>query len=242
MGNTDFETIFNEFKRLHPNRHEHFNPTDANVLRWQWHIRNMQNTSAEPVTKVLRPTKKIDRAAAPRAVTRFDEFPAYMIGRWGEIASHFPGIQVWAAGSRVSGEYIEPWSSPEIAAWREANFKKPTKESDYDFYIDGKPTPVGDLPSWADWVRGRVDIKQRIQIPMWDFTKLPEEHHQKAIDMFLENDVRGLLDLHNQFQLSPYNYCCEMDGFLRWWSWAIEQRIINGVQKQTASQTDHQLD
>jgi len=236
----ELETLFNQFKALHPNRREEFNPTDSNVMRWQWHIR--ERNSMLPQNQVLRPTRKIDRTLIPRAITRFDEFPEYMVKRWGEIASHFPGVQVWAAGSRVSGEYIEKWSPKEVAEWRAANNKKPTAESDFDFYIEGKPEPVGELPPWADWVRGRIDQKQRIKIPMWDFSKLPVDQHQTAIDLFIANDVRGLLDLHNQFQLSQYNYCCELDGFLRWWEWAIETNVINGATTNGSGQKDHQLD
>lgn len=239
MGN-DFETLFSEFKRLHKNNREQYNPTEENVKRWQWHL--TQRKIAPPVKKMLRPTKKIDRNIAPRKISKFDEFPAYMVPRWGEIASHFPGVQVWATGSRVAGEYIERWSNDEIKEWRQRNFKKPTIESDYDFYIDGKPTPVGQLPKWADWVRGRIHESQRIKIPMWDFKKLPKEKHQTAIDMYLSGDVKGLLDMHNEFNLSIHNYCCELDGFLRWWDWAIEQQIIHGGEVSQKTKKDHQLD
>ena len=237
----DVEQIWSEFKTMFPNSPEKYSPTTENVTRWEWHIREHETQKSKFPKPVLRPSRKIDRDAPIRAVSRFDEFPAYMVNAWGEIASHFPGVQVWACGSRVSGEYVEKWSPDTVRQWRAANYKKPKIESDYDFWIAGFPTPIGQMPDWADWVKGTIDQKQRIQIPMWDFSKLPNDEHAGAIAAFNANDIRHLLGLHDKYQLSPYNYCCEMDGFLRWWSWAIENGIID---EQSAAQkkTDNQLD
>lgn len=62
----------------------------------------------------------------------------------------------------------------------------------------------------------------------WDFTRLPESEHQAVIDAFNTGDVRKLMLIHDEYQLSPYSYCCDHNGLLAWFGEAIKNGTING--------------
>lgn len=241
--------IFVKFKQGCPNSRERYNPTETNVIRWQWHIRELETAtkpfgiSAKPIfRKKANPPRKFQR----RRVTSFDELPPYMREQYGEIASHFPGIQVWACGSRVAGTYVEKWDGDDIRQLRAENFKSNKIESDFDYWIEGLPTPIGKLPNWADQVRGMIPESERIKIAMWDFTKLPESEFDTVIFALQCNDVKTLVEIHNKYLLSPYNYCCELDGLIRWFQSGIDSGMIvagdQASKKGDEQKTDQQLD
>ena len=240
--------IFIRFKQEFPNSREQYNPTEQNVIRWDWQIRELQKSktpfglSTKPILrKKAKPPVKFQRSR----VTSFDQMPPHMREQYGEIASHFPGIQVWACGSRVAGDYVEQWDGDDVRALRAANFKPEKQQSDFDFWFLLTPTPIGDLPPWSDWVRGVIPETERIKIAMWDFTKLPETEFDAVIFAVQSNDVKTLVDIHNKFVLSPYNYCCELDGLVRWFQSAIDSGIIVASDPESnignVQKTDHQL-
>lgn len=218
--------IFDKFKTLHPNNRERFLPTDSNVSRWQWHIKQMTN---QPTYKriVFRASPKWDRTVKAREVSTFDEMPKYMRDKYGEIASHFPGHRVFACGSRVRGDYVEKWHTDEIRKQRKEAFKADKIESDFDFFVDGSPHPIGTLPVWADYMHGTIHENKFVEVATYDFSRLPQHEHGAAIKALERNDIRHILELHNKYELSPYNYCCEFDGLQRWFQWAIENGLIN---------------
>lgn len=222
------DEIFLKFKKCCPNSRDQYIPTNENLIRWRWHVAQSEQNK---IGIGGDPKQVIRRKARPRKFERrraktFNDLPPYMREQYGVIASHFPGIQVWACGSRVAGDYVEPWDDDEIRVLRDANFKQPKRQSDFDFWIEGNPTPVGNLPTWADHVRGRISENERITIEMWDFSKLPESEFDRVLFAVQSNDVRTLVEIHDRFGLSPYTYCCEMDGLLRWYTWAIDSGII----------------
>lgn len=241
--------IFLKFKQYCPNSREQFMPTEQNVIRWQWHIRELEgakNPLGITATPVFRKRSKRPALFERRRVSSFDEMPPHMRERFGQIASHFPGVQVWACGSRVAGDYVEIWDGDDIRQMRAKHDKPEKRESDFDFWIDGLPTPIGELPDWADWVRGFIDETQRIKIAMWDFSKLPKTEFDNVIFAVQCNDVKTLVQIHNQYNLSPYNYCCELSGLVRWFNHAIQTGIIVASDPTSIvgneGKTDHQLD
>lgn len=240
--------IYLKFKSFCPNSREPFNPTETNVIRWQWQIRELEQakqTLGVPQKPIFR-RKSWPRKFERRRVKSFEEMPPYMREQYGEIASHFPGVQVWACGSRVAGDYIEPWDGDDIRQLRAKTFKPNKTQSDFDFWIEGEPTPVDGLPVWADQLRGLLPETERIKIAMWDFSKLPESEFETVIFAVQSNDVRTLVEIHNKYELSPYNYCCDLSGLIRWFNWAIESGTI--VASKTTiivgdgKTADHQLD
>jgi hypothetical protein len=62
----------------------------------------------------------------------------------------------------------------------------------------------------------------------WDFTRLPKTEHAAVIQALNVSDVRALLTIHDKYQLSPHQYCCDQDGLKTWFLWAVQNGIING--------------
>ena len=63
----------------------------------------------------------------------------------------------------------------------------------------------------------------------WDFSKLPKSRHSEVIEKYYNNDLSGLLIIHDEYVLSPYNYCCDptdREGILNWCGWAIHNQLI----------------
>jgi hypothetical protein len=61
----------------------------------------------------------------------------------------------------------------------------------------------------------------------FDFGRLPRDKHESAIKMVRDNDLLGLLHLHDTYKLSDYSYsCCGLDGLLRWFQNGIDNGEI----------------
>jgi hypothetical protein len=62
----------------------------------------------------------------------------------------------------------------------------------------------------------------------WDFSRLPEEEHQKVIDLLASYDWTGLLKIHNAYKLSSNKYCCSnvKNAMYQWFTYGIEQGHI----------------
>ena len=62
----------------------------------------------------------------------------------------------------------------------------------------------------------------------WDFSKLPKDLHER-VKMLVENeDVYSLLDIHEDYELSEYEYCCgkPLIGILNWFKHGIKEGLI----------------
>ena len=214
--------IYYAFKHVCPNSKEKFAPTLENIAHWKFQInRAKERETFEPITLNSEPLEKIKQL---RKFENFQEMPAYMQWRYLRISSCFPGFQVWAAGSRVDGSYIESWEGEEIAEPRRLAGKQDKVSSDYDFAVDIKAVPVYDLPALTD--RLKVRTNNKIPIAMWSFDKLPEAEHKEVIRLLNSNDEVGLTAIHNQYQLSPHDYCCDLLPVVRYFQWAVDQGLI----------------
>jgi len=67
----------------------------------------------------------------------------------------------------------------------------------------------------------------------WDFTRLPESEHQRVLEAYAKGDVRRLIEIHDNYQLSEYSYCCNSTGLLAWFGEAIKNGTINGQAENT---------
>lgn len=68
----------------------------------------------------------------------------------------------------------------------------------------------------------------------WDFSALPESEHARAVEAVEALDYGMLLELHDRYQLSPYNYCCAKEALLVWFRYGIASGQIkkqNDVQQ-----------
>lgn len=222
--------LYDQFIVLHPNRNEPFNPTLENLQRWSWHIRE---ASSRPDGTVVEIAKREDaeRIAKTRSFSQFAQMPAYMQDKYLQIAGLFPGIQFYACGSRVNGEFIESWSGDAIKRLRTELGKPDKEESDYDVCADLSDGTTIDkireqLPPWADILLHGVPPEEKLPIPMWDFSRLPKNEHANVIDLYQRSRWGELMVIHNRYVLSMNVYCCNEGPIIRYFGWAIEQGII----------------
>lgn len=223
--------LFDRFKELNPNSKEVFEPTLANLQRWHWHVNEaMFRPQYEKIIpgEIGTADARYIRARRFRTVAAM---PNYMRKRFTELAALFIGKQVFAAGSRVTGEWIEKDSPPEVARLRESLGKAPKLESDYDIWFKTEPGEdhkwIRDrLPKWADFIPNGIPDNQKVPIPMWNWDRLPKTEHAAAVDMFNNQRWGALMALHNKYQLSPQTLCCDDKPVREWFEWAIKEKII----------------
>ena len=223
---------YDQFTALHPNAAEDFNPTRQNVTRWNWHnLRASERPTFEQAPPLADSADYVtaQRMALSRSFNSFGEMPAYMQEKYALLASLVPGLQLYACGSRVSGEYIEKNTGDEITAMRKALGKSPKMVSDYDVCTDFMRYPRAVslsqlLPPWADLLHYQTTDK--IPIPMWNFDLLPKEKHPEIIELYEAQNWGELMAMHNEYNLSPNRQCCSSLPVQRWFNWAIKEGII----------------
>lgn len=178
--------------------------------------------------EVVNDTKDIEAIRAKYGVKDFAEFNQYVADSFRFIADAYPGVQVYACGSRVRGDYISAWH-PEFWRVKDARLRAGMANkntSDYDYWI---PPEIETVPgnSMFDRVRVRIPENEKIPIPMWDFSKLPESEHVNVKALLSANDIQSLVKIHDRYGLSPHSYCCSgIEGVKAWFEWAINQGII----------------
>jgi len=213
--------VYAEFIRLHPKSKEVFILSDENLKRWRWHIENIK---AMPHLERIEINGALARDwADARKFYDFSELPKYMKTRYSILSSLFPDRQVYACGSRINGEYVEDWSGPEVDEMRAQLMKQVKRTSDYDFFMDIPPKEP--IPEWADFV---LRTERKIEIPMWDFSKLPESEYENVKELYEAQDWSKLILIHNKYQLSFNSYCCDEAPVKRWYKW-----IIDGINDKT---------
>lgn len=102
-----------------------------------------------------------------RGVRLFDQMPTMTRWIYGDVARCFPGIQVWAVGSRVRGDYVLETDGEWIRAARRKAGMKDKVESDYDFLVAPDAVQVGELPPNTERVRCRIPDNEKIEIPIF---------------------------------------------------------------------------
>lgn len=180
--------------------------------------------------EVVNDTKGIDEIRAKYGVSDYSQFKDFHKYYWKLLSGMYPGVQVYACGSRVRGDYIEP-GHPEFCNVKEARVKAGMSQkgtSDYDYWLPSKiKKSVSFSHTYFDRVRVRVPDNEKIPIPMWDFSKLPESEHSNVKAALLANDIQSLVKIHDRYGLSPHSYCCSgIEGVKAWFEWAIKQGIV----------------
>lgn len=127
-----------------------------------------------PITRDFSGVKQIRKL---RGVKTFDDFPESTKAVYLEIAKCFPGVQVWACGSRVRGDYVDKEPSRDdrerhdswvcSIIWREKAGMKLKEESDFDFLVAPNAVQVGELPENTERVRCRIPESELIEIPVY---------------------------------------------------------------------------
>lgn len=236
--------LFDRFKQAFPNSKEQFLPTLENVMRWQWSMNEAElRAQRETMPFAMKDDRSAKALAKARRVSVFDKMPIASRDKFLILASLFPGRKVYACGSRVTGEYVETDSPKNVLKMREVLLKKEVKESDYDIAMEFKEgEKVANLrkllPAWGDLVANLPKSEPKILIPMWDFSKLPKEEHENVVNLVTLKQWGKLMDIHNKYQLSPTFFCCDEKPAQRWFTWAVEQKII---QADGSQKTDSQV-
>lgn len=224
--------LFETFKKLHSNNTEQFDPTLDNIRRWAWanNEANIRNTT-EQLPFDMPDNRRAKRLAQSRAVGSFVRLSGIAKEKFLFLASLFPGRKVYATGSRITGEYIDEDSPGAVVRMRADLMKKETRASDYDVTLDFTKDDDVDalrklLPTWGDLVVKPLPDEPKIEIPMWDFLRLPNNLHDDIVDLVDAKQWGKLMSIHNEFQLSDTLFCCDSKPAERWFTWAIENKII----------------
>jgi hypothetical protein len=231
--------LFDRFVSIHPNTREPFVATLENLQRWQWSIteHEKRHTGDETVFGVA-DKRSATAFAKSRSVTTFARLPTSTREKFLTLASLFPGRKVFAVGSRINGEFIDKDSPKKVTQMRIDLLKKKTEQSDFDITFDMVPNENLDdikslLPSWGDYVVNVPKNESKIEIPMWDFSKLPPHRFNEIIELVGAKQWGKLMSIHNEFSLSDTFFCCDSKPAERWFKWAIENKIIQPITNQT---------
>lgn len=231
--------LFAAFRELNPNSAEGYNPTFANMQRWLWHV---NEAKFRPKYEKMVPGQILGedvRLASARRFMAFRAMPKYMRDRFRQLAGLFQGREVWAVGSRVTGEWCEADSLSMVLKMREGLGKAPKLESDYDIWTEPQPGDDMDemrarIPVWGDLLPHGVPPDQKILIPMWDFTRLPREEHAEVLRLYAAQRWGALMAMHNKYRLSPDNLCCNEAPAREWFKWAVDNKIIQPCEVQSS--------
>jgi hypothetical protein len=222
--------IFDRFKQLHPNSNEVFDFSLGNIARWAYHIEHAESMpKGTPV--VYEATESDAQLIESRAVSDFSQLPIGTQRQYMRLVDLYPGIQLYATGSRIDGTYVDADSLLAIGEMRERIGKQPKQESDYDFTTTPDKWQIiagggfyqnFDLVAWSD----DAEKQKQIPIPMWDFSKLPECEYNNVLALYMANNWSALVEIHDKYQLSVNSYCCDLAPVKRWYKWAITNSIV----------------
>lgn len=131
----------------------------------------------EPVSRDLSGVEYLRKL---RGVKMFNEMPESTKAVYLQVARCFPGVQVWAVGSRVRGDYVDylefqgkdnstKWQEyfRALRARRLAGMSD-KKLSDFDFLVlNSTAQPVCELPENTERVLVRVQGNEMVAIPIF---------------------------------------------------------------------------
>lgn len=178
MKDTDFERMcmprmitgeallsWQRFKELHPNTPENPDYSEASVKRWLYHINEAEkNKGFEKVELDMRPIEALRNI---RRVKKFEDFTEEQKMNYRAISIWFSGIQVFACGSQVRGDYIPMDGSIIAVKARELAGMRTNGISDYDYWVHPSiPTP-NPMPCNSDRYRGKFNEKEMVAIPIY---------------------------------------------------------------------------
>ena len=230
-----FNELLTEFRAKHPNNAEDLPLTPENIARLQWHLKQ-ELRKGDFVEIEYKENATARQIADIRRFETWEQMPLYMRANYLRIADYWAGTQCYATGSRVTGEYVERWNNEDIRQMRNDLGKSCKDESDYDYMISGSnignPETLHAASAWrylkfdTDLIKHQNPNDHKILIPMWDFTKLPDDKKQEAKELFAAQKWGLLMKMHNDYGLSENNYCCDEQPIIKWFKWAIQNGKI----------------
>ena len=130
--------------------------------------------------EAVRNLDAINTIRCVRGVSTFSAMPPYHRAAYECIAAHYPGVQVYACGSRVRGDYVDSFSDDSgftLEQIRQARYKagmKMVRESDFDYCLERPTRPIDIPPKWSDLVTCPVPESEMIPIPVFKFPTIQD--------------------------------------------------------------------
>jgi hypothetical protein len=235
MGKSEATEIFEHYKSLYPNSIGTFSLDASKIALWQWGIKQ-HGLRAKGVEIDTTPAPSAVALMERRRVNAFGELPEFTKRVYLCAADFFPDVQIYASGSRVNGDYIDPDSDSVILEMRKALGKAEKQTSDFDFTFHDHKSRLNQIEQCKIFIHQQFQVsadvcpfalvEHKVKIPMWDFDKLTDEQKKQARALFLEKRWGALMKLHNDWKLSPNQYCCSEAPIVRWFTWAFENGKI----------------
>lgn len=235
MTEIEARQIYNEYKALYPNSKAQFNTIENNLALWEWSIKQ----SKRRITGVeinIEPSRSAVKIKDSRKVTSFDQLPESTKAVYLAIADYFQGVQIYATGSRVNGDYIDGNSPDSIKEMRKELGKSEKQISDFDFTFYSKNKYENIIHDCKAFIYQQFGVNadacpftlldHKIEVPMWNFDKLTTEQKKQARVLYLAQRWGALMKLHNDLKISPNQYCCNEAPIIKWFKWAYENDKI----------------
>lgn len=157
--------VWNRFKKLFPNSPELYpNYTPENIARWAYHIKEAEKNQG--FEKVEVDICDIEKIRLSRCVKTWDGFDIVQKVSYTSIAEAYPGVQVYACGSQVRGDYMEYPVFEFVKQAREKAGMRTDRISDYDYWVHPHAKQCGVLPNYADRFRGKFNPDKMVAIPI----------------------------------------------------------------------------
>lgn len=216
------DKLFERYKEAYPTAKDEYSPTPANVRKWQNAIEAKEKISN--LARYERDMTGIEQLRAQRGAKTYEGMAQNARNVYQALKEQYIGVNVFACGSRVRGDYVDMWDmeGSEVRRARIAAGMPNKIESDFDFWLSGEEETKQGVPPVCDRVRCIVPNSEKIMLPEWDFDKLPESEHKRVIELIEREAWRELITIHDQYNLSPYTYCCDIEGLKKWWRYGVD--------------------
>lgn len=161
------------FRLAHPFNKELYIPTEGNITRWTYmaHEQIKIKRSIDSLPKITVDNGLLLSIRAIYGVREFDQFPGYTQAVYHGVARCFPGVQVYACGSRVRGDYVDANgvrdAERQVQIARSKAGMKHRQMSDYDFWVEPGAAEVCLLPDNTDRCRLRIPENEKVAIPIY---------------------------------------------------------------------------
>ena len=196
--------LYSRFKQVCPNSTEQYTNDPKAASRWAWHILQFQKMEQHEPVQV---PAYIQQFFEKRAANKWNDLPEFARRKYDILKCYYPNHDIYAAGSYVNGDYVTPFCLPFVGTYRLA-IGKTKEESDFDYYTEAPLNPKA--PKWSDRIR-YVPGDKMILIPMWDFTKIPEDQRARIGKLIETNQWAELAQENNRYQVSTYPVCCDLN-------------------------------
>jgi len=231
------DQLYKQYNELYPAAKDEYNPTAENVRKWRNAIEAKRKVGN--LARYERDITGIEQLRAERGAKMYEGMAQNARKVYQALKEQYIGTNIFACGSRVRGDYVDMWDmeGSNVRRARIAAGMPDKKESDFDFWLSGNYETKQGVPPICDRVRCMVPLNEMIMLPEWDFSKLPANEHERVAQLIHNETWRDLLHVHDKYQLSPYSYCCDLEGFKKWWRYAIDTgKISTGAQGQQTAE------